>query len=881
VIARLGSLWVRLQALARRRRLDDELEEELRLHLERLEEANRRSGMSEADARRAARLAFGNPLALRERGREPYAFVFESVAQDLRLAARRLLRVPAFTAVAVATLALGIGVNLAIFAVVDGVLLRPLPYPEPERLFALWEAEMPRNPRSSVAPANVPDYAVPAVERLSVYEFQSRDLTGVGSPETLLCLASDASYYDVLGVFPAIGRGFLPEEVRPGSEKVVIVSHSLWQRRFGGDPGLLGSDIRLDGEAHRVVGILPRGFVHPAQIGNATPIELHLPVVYPPEVLERRTEHLSRVVGRLARGASVERAAEQLESVSLALAGRFPESNRNVRARIALLRDDVVRSVRTSVLLMQGAVAFVLLIACVNLANLMLVRALGRSREVAVRVALGAGRSRVVREVLAEASVLALVGGTIGVGLAQATLRLLVAFAPAGTPRLGDVAIDGRALLFGFGLAALTALLFGLLPALHASQVRPHESLKAVERSLLSGAARRWGGILTAAEVALALVLLLGGGLLLRSLARLEAVPLGFETERVLALKIILPASRYPDAPSRLRFFETLEERVRTLPGVERVAFANALPLRGGWGTGIFLEGAPQESGVRPLDVDSQAVSPDYFATLGMSLLRGRALAASDREGGPAVGVVNEEFARRALGGRDPIGRRLRRGREMPWIEIVGVVSDLRRDGKASELRPQLYIPAAQTQLYPVRLSDLAVRASGEPKALVRVVQEQVWALDAEQAVSRVMTLAETLDASLATRRFTAALLAGFAGVALLLSLVGIYGVAAYAVSRRTAEIGLRMALGARPGQVGRMVVRESFVKIGAGVAIGLMLAAWLSRFLATLLFEVMPTDPPTFVAVALGLAAVAAAATLLPALRASRVDPTVALRCE
>jgi predicted permease len=870
----------KLRALFRRDRHDD-LDEELRLHLENMEDANRRAGMTPDDARRAARLAFGNPLALRESAREPFTFRLESVLEDLRFAARRLRRSPAFTAVAATTLALGIGVNLALFAVVDAVLLRPLPYPESERLFSLWEVHVPRTSRSSVAPANAPDYAVPAVERLSVFEFQSKDLTGAGTPETLQALAADGAYLDVLRVTPARGRGFLPEEVRIGAEKVVIVSHGLWQHRFGGDPGLLGASLRLNGEPYRVVGILPQDFRHPAQGGNATPIDLLLPLAYGPETAQNRGEHLARVIGRLAPGASFAQAGEQLATVSLELARRFPQSNGTVRAYVAPLGDDLVRNVRGSLLLMQGAVVFVLLIACVNLAHLMLVRALSRSREIAVRVALGAGRSRVVREVLAEALVLAALGLALGIAFGQATLRLLVALAPPGTPRLDSAAIDARTLLVGFGLAVLTALLFGLLPALHVSQVRPHESLKAAERGLVGGGALRWGGFLTAAEVALSLVLLLGGALLLKSLVRLNAVPLGYETERVLAMKIILPATRYKDAPARLAFFERLAERVQAVPGVERVAFANALPLRGGWGTGVLIEGMPVAPDARTIAVDSQAVSPGYFAALGIGVLRGRGFSPADRDGSTPVGLVNQEFARHALGGGDPVGKRVTRGQDQPWIEIVGVVSDLRRDGQATQVTPQLYIPAAQTRLYPVRLSDLAVRTSGSPAAIAQAVQREVWAVDAEQAVSRVMTLAEALDAGLKPRRFTTTLLASFAGMALLLSLIGIYGVTAYAVSRRTAEIGLRLALGARPGRVARMVMRESAARVGVGVALGLGLAFALARLLTALLFDTAPTDPLTFTLVPLLLVLVAALATLLPALRASRVDPVVALRAE
>lgn len=817
-------------------------------------------------------------------GGEPHTFArLEPLFQDLRLAARRLSRAPSFTAVATLTLALGIGANVALFAVVDAVLMRPLPYPEPERLLSLFETHVPGGGRDRPATvANLADYAVPALQGLAAYGFRSKDLTGAGTPETLAGTIVGASYFGVLGVAPALGRGFGPHDMQPGAEKVVIISHGLLQRRFGADPALLQRTIRLDGEAHRVVGILPRGFVPLAEIGRSVRVELHLPAAFPPEVLRNRGDHGINVVARLGRNATLKQAADQLLAVSVALGREHPLTNGNVRAALAPLQQDLAREVRGPLLLLLAAVCVVLLIACVNLANLMLARSLGRSREVAVRVALGAGRGRVVREVLAEACVVAVLAALLGVALAQGTLRLLLGLAPAGTPRLDAVAIDARVLLFALLAAAFTTLLSGLIPALHVSQVRPHESLKAAERGLLSGGGRRWGSALTVVEVALSLVLLLGGGLLLRSLLRLSAVPLGFETRRVLALAINLPQARYRDAASRLDFFERLAERAQGLPGVERVAFASQLPLRGSWGTTILVEGVLREGREARLGTEVQAVSPDYFATLGVRLLRGRPLRASDRDGTQPVAVVNQEFARQFLGSQEPLGRRLRRLPLIPWIEIVGVVSDLRRGGKVDELKPQLYLPAAQTGLYPtMRLSDLAVRTSGDPRTLARAVQAQVWALDPEQPINRVLTLAEAVDADLATRRFATALLAGFAGLALVLSLIGVYGVVAHAVSRRTAEIGLRMAVGARPGEILAMVLREASRRIGLGLVLGLLAAVALSRVLEGLLFAIAPLDPLTFATVPLCLGAIAAAATLAPALRASRVDPLTALRSE
>ncbi len=856
---------------------DDDAAEELRLHLEAMLDANRRAGMSDDEARRDARLRFGNPRALQEEIHDlRRAWLLDLVA-DVRHAARRLCRAPGFSAAALLTLALGLGVNTALFAVLDAVLLRPLPYPQPERLVALAESSVDEpGLGGAVAPANMADYRVPALAGLAAHASQAMDLTGSGPPEALAGQFVGADYFEVLGAQPALGRRFLDAENEPGASHVVILGDGLWRRRFGADPRILERSIRLDGESYRVVGVMGADFQAPAEIGAPRPIEFHVPAALPRELLQNRGDHEVDVVARLAAGATLAEARAQLTAVSERLAKAYPDTNGPVRVRLTPLLEDRVGSLRRSLLLLLGAVAVVLLIACVNLANLMLVRALGRAREIAVRVALGAGRLRVLREGLAEAFLLSLAGGVLGVALAQATLRGLQALAPEGTPRLAEVALDVRVLAFAFALACLSMGAAAVLPGLLVSRVRPHESLRGAERSLVAAPTLRWGQALLVAEVALALVLLVGGGLLLRSFAQLHAVEVGFETERVLAQRISLPESRYPDAEHRLAFFEELERRVAGLPGVEAVAFANRFPLRGGWSTGMLLDSSRQ--GER-FEADAQAVSLRYFETLGIPLVRGRGLLDSDRRGQPGVAIVNQLFARQAYPGQDAIGHRFRRDPEMPWIEIVGIVADLRRDGKEHDATPQIYLPAAMTGLYPVRLADLAVRTRVPPAAIARSIEEQVLGLDPEQPVSRVRTLRQTLDADLAPRRFATALIGAFAGLALALALVGIYGVVAYAVSRRTPELGLRMALGAQPRDVLGLVLSNAAARIGLGLVAGLLVALAATRLVAAQLYATPATDPLTFVAAPAVLAACGLLAALLPARRASRIDPTLALR--
>jgi predicted permease len=790
------------------------------------EAAARAEGASEEEARRAARLRLGNPLRLREESRDVFGFPrLEALARDISLATRRLRRSPGFTVAATLTLALGIGANAALFALVDAVVLRPLPYPDPERLVALWETNA--GPRFNVAPANLADYRVPAFESLAAWHDVEKDLSGGGRPETLIGHAVTADFFAVLGVGPVLGRPFVPEEDREGGERVVILSDPLWRSRFGADPAIVGRTIRLDREPRRVVGVLPAGFVTPGGLGSTRPVSLLVPAAFPAELLANRGDHEVKVVARLRPGARLEEARAQVRAVSERLAAQFPDTNGEVRADITALDDDVVRDVRGSLLLLLAAVGAVLAIACLNVANLQVVRALGRRRELAVCVALGAARGRLATGLLVESLLLAALGGASGVGLAYWLLAGLKALAPAGTPRLADAALDARVLAFALLVTVATGLFFGLVPALHASRARPAESLQTGERQHSSRSVLRWRGALLTTEVALALVLLVAATLVVRSVARLQAVDLGFRTESVVAARVKLPAVPYPDAARRLAFFEELERRLLARPGVEAVAFANNLPLRGGWGTGIEVEGHLPS---RPGDLDSadaQAVSRGYFRTLGIPLLRGREFEETDREGAPYVGLVNQEFERVFFAGDSALGKRFRRGDWAPWVTVVGVVASLRRDGRAAERTPQIYLPAAQIGIYPVNLADVAVRGAGGVATLSTLLHAEVTALDPEQPISSVMALGDALARNLAPRRFGLALLAGFALTALALTLLGIYGVAAYSVTQRVPELGVRLALGAGRGRILRLVVGDVLGQVVAGIQSGSACPGW------------------------------------------------------
>ena len=795
---------------------------------------------------------------------------------------RLLRKSPGFTAIALATLALGIGANTAVFSVVDAVMLRPLPYAAPERLVSLWETNDRRpGTRSTVAPANLEDYVrdTRSFEGLAGVDSISKSLTKVGPPEQLIGEAITWNLFAVLGAAPSIGRPFLPEEDRPGREHVVILSDALWRGRFAADRSIVGRAITLDGEPYDVVGIMPPSFQPVTQIGATTAVSFFVPAAYPAELLTNHGDHEIRVVGRLKPTVTVQQGQADLDAVSQSLAKRFPDTNGGVRSRIAPLNDDIVRNVRTSFLVLLGAVGLVLLVACVNLANLLIVRALGQRREMVIRIALGASRGQLVVELLTRGVVLAVLGGAAGLVCGLWTRDVLVGMAPASIPRLDHLVVNSRILALTAAVSLATGIMAALLPALEISRRAVTSNLRTTETSASgSPSIMRWRGALMAAEIATALVLAIGAGLLVRSLVRLNAMELGFETDRVLTLLVRLPNAKYTDQRSRATFFEDLATRIQAIPDVQHVAYANQFPMRGGWGGGLRLVGVSSEM----FDADFQAVSPDYFATLGIPLIRGRLLTPADRDGSLRVGVVSETFVRDFAGGRDPIGMQFNRGDpNMPMVTIVGVVGEVRRDGKAAKVTPQVYLAAAQTDVYPVRLSALAVRAAGDPYALVGSIQKAVWSIDPDQPITGVRTLDEVLAASTAQRRFNMTLLASFAALAVVLALIGVYGVIAYSVAQRTREIGIRVALGARSSDVVSMVVKAGLRWSLVGVVAGIAGALALSRLMTGLLFEISATDPITFGTIAAAMIGVALAASYIPARRAASVDPTVALRTD
>lgn len=802
---------------------------------------------------------------------------------NVRYTLRLLRRSPGFTAIAVLTLALGIGANTAVFSVVDAVMLRPLPYVDPSRLMSLWEINTERpGSRSTVAPGNLVDYT--AANRtfagLAGFSSSSMSLTKAGTPEQLQGEAVTWNLFSVIGVSPAIGRPFLAHEDRPGGEHVVILSDSVWRGRFAADRAIVGRSITLNGEPYEVVGVMPPGFQALTQFRSVVEIAFFVPAAYPDELLANHGDHEIFVVGRLKPGISIGQAQADLSGISTELGRRFPDTNRSVRALIAPLGRDVVRNVRMSLLMMLGAVGLVLLIACVNLANLLIVRAVGQRQELAIRMALGASRGQIAADVVTRGLVLAMIGGAAGLLCGLWTRDALVAIAPTSIPRLDHLALSWRVLTVTAALSLITGVVAGFLPALHASRRVTVATLKAA--ALTASSTRslmRWRGTLMAGEIAAALVLAVGAGLLVRSLTRLTSIDLGFETDKVLTLNVRLPEAKYATPAARAMFFDELARRVEGIPGVRSTAFANQFPMRGGWGTGIRV---PGPSGEAVVEADCQAVSPGYFATLGIPLVRGRLLTGDDRDGALRVAVVSQTLVRKYLGGREPIGFQFARtGPQAPSVTIVGVVGEIRRDGKEAELQPQVYLSAAQTDLYPVRLASLAVRATPEPYSLVPAIQRAVWSIDPDQPITGVRTLDDVLTASMAQRRFNLTLLAAFAVLAVGLALVGVYGVVSYAAAQRTREIGIRVALGASRSDVIGLIVGSGLRWAFAGVVAGLIGAYLATRVMITLLFDISPTDPATFAAIAAAMIGVAIGASYIPARRAAMVDPIAALRAE
>jgi putative ABC transport system permease protein len=800
--------------------------------------------------------------------------------QDLRYGLRTLLKTPGFAVIAVATLALGIGANTAIFSVVNGILLKPLPYSDPDRLVQIREYHVPKHPDFAVSPGNFLEWQAQstAFTQLAAYRTGFYTLLGSGEPERLVAGRVSAGLFTMLGVEPAIGRDFLADEDQPGHGNVVILSNRLWQRVFNGDPNILGASMNLSGNTFTVVGVMPRDFRF-----DTDESDLWAPIAFDQEERQLRGAHYINAIAQLKPGVSLDRAQAEMSAIASRLEQQYSDSNGGWGARVHTLLDYKVRRVKATLWVLLGAVGFVLLIACANVANLLLSRAATRRREMATRAALGAGRWRIARQLMTESILLAVLGGAAGLALAAWGVEALRAIAPENLPRVRDVGIDNRALLFTAAATLLTGLIFGLAPALHASRINLAETLKDSGRAGEGAGRQRLRGLLIVTEVALALILLVGGGLLLKSLWQLSQVDPGFDYHNGLVTTVHLPQKKYGNDQLQVVFFENLLRELSTLPGVQSAAGSNVLPIIDEFKLGFDIEGQPSAEDAQKPSTDYAAVTPGYFKTMGITVLRGREFTSEDNANSRRVAIINETMARQYFPGEDPIGKRinLTNGPDR-YREIVGIVRDVKQQGPDAPAKPHSYEPFAQE---PSRYCNIVLRCSIDPALVAPGVRAQVLKVDSEQPVGRFRTLEEILAGSVAQQRFSTLLLCIFASVALLLSVIGLYGVMAYSVAQRTHEIGLRMALGAGRRDVLRMVVTRGMSLTFLGVALGLagafLLTRLLSDILTELLFGVPPADPTTFAVIPAILALVALAACLLPAIRAARTDPMVALRCE
>jgi predicted permease len=815
----------------------------------------------------------------------------ETLLHDIRYSLRRLGKSPVFSAIVVITLALGIGANTAIFSAVNGILLRPLPYLEPDRLVTINHFYPTLNDLK--APVSAPgfrDYQERSrsFASMSVRTGWNANLTGVGEPVRLRGARVTGRYFTTLGIPPLVGRAIQAGEDSLGRDHVVVLSHGLWLRQFGGERGVVGRRLSLNGESYQVVGVMPKEF-RDFFDRNA---EIWAPLSFTPDQLAdggRTTEYLD-LTARLKGGVPVGQASNEMRALAEQLKQEFPGSYapNSWTLTVTPLAGLAAGDIRPALLVLLGAVGFVLLIACANVANLLLARAAGRSREIAVRIALGATRERLVRQLLTESVLLSLGGGAIGLLLAWAGVRALVALKGANLPRAEEIGIDGAVMGFTLLVSLLTGLLFGLAPALHFSGGDLHSHLKEGARGATSdrGSERVRRGLVVA-ELALALTLLTGAGLLAKSFARLQNVDPGFDPERVLTFNLALPAAKYPSDTTQIAFFDAVLPRIAQVPGVQTVGATSVLPFGGGWSTASFeIEGYQQPEGQPSPWGDFRAVSPGFFETMRIPLLKGRVLNDGDRMGSPPVVVIDDEFVRRYWPRENPIGKRITFGppagaadtSSREWIEIVGVVGHTKHEGLAAEPRIQYYLPYRQVGM---PMLTIAARTAGRPESYVNAIRDAVRSVDPDQPVAGVHNMEELLEQSVGQRKLAMLLLSLFSGIALLLASVGIYGVMSYSVTQRSREIGVRIALGADRGVVLGMVLRQGMRLALAGVALGLLAAFGLTRLIASQLYDVRPTDPVTFVLVATLLTAVALMANLVPALRATRVDPAVVLRDE
>jgi len=878
LIPRLTSLW---RNLFHKDRVDQEFTEEIRAYLDMLTETKITQGLTPREARRSALVELGGVEQVHEKVREVrMGQLIETAWRDVRFGVRALVHSPVFSVVTVLSLALGIGANTAIFSVVNGLLLRPLPYPEPEQIVHVWhtppQQSFPGLDKFSVSPANYVDWKAQssAFEQMAVYTDTRFSLSTSNDPLSLIGAVVSSDFFSVLRTNATQGRTFTPDEERPGRDQVVVIGHGLWQRAFGGNSNIIGQTLTINSRSFTVVGIMPAGFEFPQEA------ELWVPLAWNDNDRQIRSDHNYLVLARLKQNVSPEQAQTEMSTISSRLEQQYPGENKGWGAVVIPLREDLVGDIRPALLVLFCAVGFVLLIACANVANLMLARGANRQREIAVRIALGAGRARLIRQLLTESVLLAVTGGLLGFLLAVWGSKMLVQL--GSLPNTGDIGIDTWALGFTLLVSFGVGIMIGIVPALQFTRANLSDTLK-------QGSGRTGGSsikqhtrkALVISEVALSLVLLIGAGLMIRSFWKLQNVDPGFDTRNGLTMSIFLNWIRYSEPHQRLAFFDRAIEQIRAVPGVVSVGATTKIPLTGGGSTQPFtIEGRPSAAIAEQPMALTRYITPEYFRTIGVPLRQGRFFSDHDRDNSVPVIIISEAMARRFWPGEDPIGKRLTPSfhAEQGAREIVGVVGDVKATGLDIDSSAMMYMPHKQA---PLPFMSFVVRTASNPESLVQPVSKAIYSIDKEQALTDVQTLDQVLMKSLSDRRFNMTLLIAFAGVAMVLAAVGVYGVMNYTVTLRRRELGIRMALGARRMDVLRLVMGQGLTLTLIGVAAGLVSAYGLTRLMASLLYGVTATDYLTFVTVPVVLIAVGLVASYVPARRATKVNPTIALRTE
>jgi putative ABC transport system permease protein len=879
----LMKLGARLQRVLRREATIDEIEQEMESHVDLMTEANIARGMDPDAARDAARRGFGNLTRMSERAYDVRASGgLDTMWQDMRFGVRTLLRNPGFAAVAILTLALGTGATSAIFSFVYAVVLRPLPYHDPDRLLSVVEH------RRFDMGLTAPDYldwraAATSFEQLAASTQTTANLTGRGEPERVLAVRVSGNYFDTLGIPPAHGRGFGWSDEPYGAPRVVVLGDGLWRRRFAADPGIVGQAIAINGEPHVVVGIMP-----PQLSLRSTAAQLWLPLNFTPQELNSPGARFLSATGRLRHGITVAQAQAELAELARHTEKVRPNSNTNVTARVRSLHEAVVSQVRDAAFILLAAVSFVLLIACANVANLLLARATRRQAEMSVRAALGASRSRIARQLLIESAVIGLAGAAAGLALAYAMAEVLKDVLPQDIPRLQQTRVDVVVLGFTLAVSLVASLLFGVAPALRASRPELQQALRDESRSSGGFRRRRLSSSIVMGEIALALVLLVAAGLLLRSFVRLQRVDIGFDPAHLLTARMSLPEARYGRAADVAAFYQELATNLGQQPGVMAAAVASTVPLTGsGISISMTIEGRPNPARVEDMpNVFLRFVSADYFRTLGVRIPRGRDFSSADRENTPAVAIVNETTAKRYWPDQDPLGQRFRLDDDrIGVVEIVGVVADVRHFSLAESPEREVFMPLPQaTRLHwqwLQRTMNALARTTGEPESAAGAIRQAARALDDQLPLYNLRSMEQLMAESTGDRRAGLALVSTFAAVALVLASIGVYGVMAVMVAGRSREIGIRLALGAKPRDVRWMILRDGATLTAVGVVIGMIAAFALTRMIEAMLFETPATDPLTLSAVAAIIAIAAMLACWVPARRSTRVDPVIALRAE